>query len=142
MPMNTNVCLKGRTEKSSHLSTLLSKFPQATPAGAATPIFARYVCAEATSPPSPYPPISESMNWNDILQHWPFMVFVLLCASVVIHLFYQGYFFLRLVLFKSQDKFQSQTHPVSVVICARDEAHNLEKNLPPSLLSNTLPRMR
>jgi glycosyltransferase involved in cell wall biosynthesis len=73
------------------------------------------------------------MNWNDILQHWPFMVFILLCASVAIHLFYQLFFFLRLVLFKTQDKFQSQTHPVSVVICARDEAHNLEKNLPPIL---------
>jgi Glycosyltransferases, probably involved in cell wall biogenesis len=37
------------------------------------------------------------------------------------------------LLYKSKDKFQSQTHPVSVIICARDEAHNLEQNLPPIL---------
>jgi glycosyltransferase involved in cell wall biosynthesis len=45
-------------------------------------------------------------------------------------LFYYFYFFLRLVLYKSKDKFQSQTHAVSVVICTRDEAQNLEQHLP------------
>ncbi len=73
------------------------------------------------------------MNWTDILHQWPFIIFVILCTVTAIQLFYSLFFFLRLVLYKSKDKFQSQTHPVSVVICARDEAHNLEKNLPPIL---------
>jgi cellulose synthase/poly-beta-1,6-N-acetylglucosamine synthase-like glycosyltransferase len=37
-------------------------------------------------------------------------------------------------LFKPKSKASSQTHPVSVIICARDEAANLAKNLPGSLL--------
>ncbi len=73
------------------------------------------------------------MNWNELLSHWPLWVFVALCAVTLIQLFYNGYFFTRLLLYKSKDKFQSQTHPVSVVICARDEAHNLEQHLPPIL---------
>lgn len=73
------------------------------------------------------------MNWNDILHQWPFYIFLALCLTLLIQLLYNLYFFLRFLLYKSKDKFQSQTHPVSVIICARDEAHNLEQNLPPIL---------
>jgi len=58
------------------------------------------------------------------------MIFVLFCLATLIQLFYYGYFFLRLAFYKSKDRFQSQTQPVSVIVCARDEAHNLENNLP------------
>ncbi|MEO8823550.1 MAG: glycosyltransferase, partial [Ginsengibacter sp.] len=37
-------------------------------------------------------------------------------------------------LFKPKSKSISQTHPVSVIICARDEAENLVKNLPGALV--------
>jgi glycosyltransferase involved in cell wall biosynthesis len=62
--------------------------------------------------------------------HWTILVFVAFCLTTAAQLFYLIYFFARLAFFKSTDKFKSQTHAVSVVVCARDEAHNLEKNLP------------
>ncbi|WP_224015334.1 glycosyltransferase [Ferruginibacter albus] len=42
--------------------------------------------------------------------------------------------YVRLALYKTHKKDISQTHPVTVIICARDEAANLAKNLPGSLL--------
>lgn len=41
---------------------------------------------------------------------------------------------MRLVFYKPKTKTSSQTQPVSVIICARDEAANLAKNLPGSLV--------
>jgi glycosyltransferase involved in cell wall biosynthesis len=41
---------------------------------------------------------------------------------------------MRLAFYKPKPKTTSQTHPVSVIICARDEAANLAKNLPGSLV--------
>lgn len=54
----------------------------------------------------------------------------------LIQLFYQLFFFLRLALYKSKQKDVVQTHPVSVIICARDEAENLMLNLPGALVQN------
>ncbi|MEI6265601.1 MAG: glycosyltransferase [Sphingobacteriia bacterium] len=62
--------------------------------------------------------------------------FGLFCAIILIQLFYYGYFFLRLANFKQVAKENTVEHPVSVVICARDEAHNLVKNLPGVLVQN------
>jgi glycosyltransferase involved in cell wall biosynthesis len=62
--------------------------------------------------------------------------FGLFCAIILIQLFYYGYFFLRLANFKQEAKENTVEHPVSVVICARDEAHNLVKNLPGVLVQN------
>ena len=50
-----------------------------------------------------------------------------------IQAYYYIYFFSRLALFKKKEKTTSQTHPVSVIICARDESANLSSNLPASL---------
>lgn len=41
---------------------------------------------------------------------------------------------MRLAFYKEKPKASSQTHPVSVIICARDEAANLAKNLPGALV--------
>ncbi len=41
---------------------------------------------------------------------------------------------MRLAFYKAQPKSTSQTHPVSIIVCARDEAANLAKNLPGSLV--------
>lgn len=41
---------------------------------------------------------------------------------------------MRLAFYKAVPKASSQTHPVSVIICARDEAANLAKNLPGALI--------
>ncbi len=62
--------------------------------------------------------------------------FGLFCAIIFIQLFYYVYFFLRLANFKQVAKENTVEHPVSVVICARDEAHNLVKNLPGVLVQN------
>jgi glycosyltransferase involved in cell wall biosynthesis len=79
---------------------------------------------------------------NEILHfletYAPPIAFYTLIGVTVVQLFYYLFFFLRIALFKSKDKFQSQTHPVSVVICTRDEAHNLENNLP-GVLTQTYP---
>jgi glycosyltransferase involved in cell wall biosynthesis len=57
-----------------------------------------------------------------------------LCAITCIQLFYYLYFYARLAFYKPTPRSVSQTHPVSVIICARDEAANLAKNLPGALV--------
>ena len=49
---------------------------------------------------------------------------------IAVQLFYYLFFFLRLALYKKKTKQVNVEHPISVVICARDEAHNLANNLP------------
>ena len=66
------------------------------------------------------------LSWNEI---W----FPLFCLICFIQLFYYGWFFQRLAFFRKPKKEQSQQHPVSVIICARDEAANLAENLPGAL---------
>jgi glycosyltransferase involved in cell wall biosynthesis len=63
-------------------------------------------------------------------QWWLYAFYGITC----IHLFYFLFFFLRLAIYKAGDKPVTQTHPVSVIICARDEAGNLAKNLPGALV--------
>jgi glycosyltransferase involved in cell wall biosynthesis len=63
------------------------------------------------------------INWGDIL----FYLFVVMTA---VQLFYYLWFFSRVAYFKKTEKTQSQQHPVSVIICARDEDENLARNLP------------
>lgn len=69
-----------------------------------------------------------------LLLHWQLLLFVLLCVAAFIQLFYFLFFFSRLAFYKPLSKSVSQTHPVSVIICARDEAENLVNNLPGSLV--------
>jgi cellulose synthase/poly-beta-1,6-N-acetylglucosamine synthase-like glycosyltransferase len=78
------------------------------------------------------------MNIPDFASQWQLYIFILFCTFCAIQLFYFLFFFLRLVFFKSESQQQQQTHPVSVVICARDEAENLANNLP-GLLAQEYP---
>lgn len=73
------------------------------------------------------PPI----NWSEIL-------FFVLAALTAIQLFYYTWFFARVAFFKEKPRQQSQQHPVSVIICARDEDENLARNLP-GVLVQTYP---
>lgn len=66
--------------------------------------------------------------------HWWQLLFYAFCLVTLIQVFYYLYFFLRLAIYKSRPRSTSQTHAVSVIICARDEAANLVKNLPGALL--------
>lgn len=56
------------------------------------------------------------------------------CLVALIQIFYYLFFFSRLAFYRPRPRTQSQTHPVSVIICARDEAANLAKNLPGALV--------
>ena len=54
----------------------------------------------------------------------------LFAAVIAIQVFYYLFFFLRLAIYKKPKKTVHVEHPISVVICARDEAHNLANTLP------------
>ena len=74
------------------------------------------------------------MKLTDFFSHCGYIIFLAFCIITFIQLFYYLFFFLRLAIFKTKPKNISQTHPVSVIICARDEAENLVKNLPGALV--------
>lgn len=74
------------------------------------------------------------MDLVKLLLHWQGLLFIGFCIITLIQLFYYLYFFLRLAVYKHKAKENTQTHPVSVIICARDEAANLAKNLPGALV--------
>jgi len=74
------------------------------------------------------------MNLTNFLLNWQEIIFIVLCSITAIQVFYYLFFFSRLAFFKNPTKNITQTHPVSVIICARDEAANLAKNLPGSLV--------
>src|SRR3954470_20231278 len=61
---------------------------------------------------------------------WKLTIFVCFCAVLAIQLFYYLFFFRRLAFYKPPAKAASQEYPVSVIVCARDEAHNIARNLP------------
>ncbi|MEO5985055.1 MAG: glycosyl transferase family 2, partial [Ferruginibacter sp.] len=65
-----------------------------------------------------------------LLLHWPQLIFITLCALTFIQVFYYLFFFSRLAFYKPKLPVQTQTHPVSVIVCARDEEPNLVANLP------------
>ena len=64
----------------------------------------------------------------------PPIIFYSFCLAAAVQLFYYLFFFSRLAFYRPKTKTVSQTHPVSVIICARDEAANLAKNLPGALV--------
>lgn len=74
------------------------------------------------------------MNLTNLLLNWHWIIFILLSLVALIQIFYYLFFFTRLAFYKTKNKTSSHTHPVSVIICARDEAANLAKNLPGSLV--------
>lgn len=65
-----------------------------------------------------------------MLMSWSAIVFYVLVAVTAIQLFYYLYFFRRVAAYKPAPREHSQQHPVSVIICARDEDENLARNLP------------
>ncbi|HVY76828.1 MAG TPA: glycosyltransferase [Puia sp.] len=65
---------------------------------------------------------------------WTEIWFAFFCLIAALQLFYYAFFFQRLAFFRKPVKTKSQHHPVSVIICARDEAANLAANLPGALV--------
>ena len=62
--------------------------------------------------------------------NWEELIFYSFIAFTALQIFYYAWFFCRVAFFKTRSKNQSQQHPVSVIICARDEDENLARNLP------------
>jgi glycosyltransferase involved in cell wall biosynthesis len=58
------------------------------------------------------------------------MFFYLFCVVTAVQLAYYLFLFKKVSFFTPKPKEKSQQHPVSVIVCARDEAANLAKNLP------------
>lgn len=69
-----------------------------------------------------------------MFQHNLFLIilFALFSAAAAVQLFYYLWFYLSVYL-KKEDILKPSTQPVSVIICARNEAENLKKFLPPVL---------
>lgn len=65
-----------------------------------------------------------------MLMGWESIIFLALIAVTLVQLFYYLYFFRRVAYFQPSEQDHSQQHPVSVIICARDEDENLARNLP------------
>lgn len=70
-----------------------------------------------------------SINWGEI-------IFFLFATVTAIQVFYYAWFFSRIAFYKLKPKMKSQHHPVSVIICARDEDENLARNLPGVLVQS------
>ncbi len=66
------------------------------------------------------------------LQHinWWQITFYVFVALTFIQLFYYLWFFSRVAFYKLKKRTRSQQHPVSVIVCARDEDENLARHLP------------
>ncbi len=60
----------------------------------------------------------------------------LLAVAALIQVWYYIHFFYRLVKYKPESKNASQQYPVSVIICAKNEAENLVNNLPGILVQD------
>jgi glycosyltransferase involved in cell wall biosynthesis len=60
----------------------------------------------------------------------PQLLFYLFCAVVAVQIFYYLFFFIRLAFYKPKAKSTSTQQPVSIIVCAKNEAANLAKNLP------------
>ena len=66
----------------------------------------------------------------DLLIYWKEAAFLVFTLFTLIQLAYFLGLFSRLAFYKPQAKLHNQQQPVSVIVCARDEADNLVNNLP------------
>src|SRR5580765_78712 len=70
------------------------------------------------------------MNWIVLRDHlWEF-IFYLFCFAALVQVFYYSFFYSRVAFYSAKGRQQSQQHPVSVIICARDEDENIARHLP------------
>ncbi len=69
---------------------------------------------------------------------WWLVLFCAFCAVAFIQLLYYWIIFQRVAFYSPAQREKTQQHPVSVIVCARDEAANLSRNLP-GLLVQTYP---
>lgn len=70
------------------------------------------------------------MELLDYIINWPLWVFVALALVAFIQLIYFFFFFTRVAFYTPPKRERYQQHPVSVIVCARDEDEHLARNLP------------
>jgi len=75
---------------------------------------------------------------NFLLQHPLYFVLLLFGITFLIQIYFYLFYFLRIVFYKTNNHRTTPREPVSVIICARNEEKNLEKNLP-SVLNQDYP---
>lgn len=68
--------------------------------------------------------------------NWEVIIFYCFAAATAIQVFYYLRFFRLVAFYHPKKKNSSQQHPVSVIICARDEDENLARNLPGVLVQS------
>ncbi len=61
---------------------------------------------------------------------WTQFCFLTFAFVTIGQLFYYGWFFSRVAFYRPKKKTKSQQHPVSVIVCARDEDKNIARHLP------------
>ncbi len=76
------------------------------------------------------------MIFLKLITHWQLIIFIVFCGILCVRLFYLLFFFARLAFYNPKAKPTNRANAVSVVVCARDEATNLAKNLPSILVQN------
>ena len=76
------------------------------------------------------------MNRTQLQIFLPQIIFYLFVFVAIAQLFYYLYFFRRLAFFTIPQRAQSQQHPVSVIVCVKDEDENIARNLPGVLVQN------
>lgn len=70
------------------------------------------------------------MDFPELLQNWPLILFIALAVVTFIQLFYYLFFFTRVSFYRPKQRDRYQQHPVSVIVCARDEDEHLARNVP------------
>ncbi|MGC9374834.1 MAG: glycosyltransferase [Bacteroidales bacterium] len=75
---------------------------------------------------------------NFLLQHPLYFVLLLFGITFLIQIYFYLFYFSRILFYKKNKHRTTQKEPVSVIICARNEEKNLEKNLP-SVLNQDYP---
>jgi cellulose synthase/poly-beta-1,6-N-acetylglucosamine synthase-like glycosyltransferase len=59
-----------------------------------------------------------------------FITLILLVLATIVQLVYYWFVYGKVAFFKQKNEFVRSDQPVSVIVCARDEYHNLKENLP------------
>lgn len=71
-----------------------------------------------------------------LMADWSSIILIAFGFVACTQLFYYGWFFGRVAFYRTPLRTQHRQHPVSVIICARDEDENLARNLPGVLVQD------
>ncbi len=78
-------------------------------------------------------------NYYEFLLNNPnYIILVAFGFTLLIQLFYYLFYYSRILFYRKNKNTNSKKEPISVIICARNEEENLEKNLP-SILDQDYP---